>query len=155
MKAKRGEAKAFFQQALNSDTDECIIWPFGKDGTGYGKLKYGGKISPVNRLVCQAVYGDPEDDSLQAAHNCGERACINYKHLRWATQGENELDKYLHDRMMHSEGHARAVLTNDQIKEIRRLYKEKQFSQKEIGRMFGIDQSHVSQITRRKLYKNV
>jgi hypothetical protein len=93
--AKHGEPLAFLMDAINTDTDECIIWPFAK-ARGYGKVLYEGFVWQAHRLVCFLKYGDPPSGDYEAAHKCGNASCVNKKHVRWATHQEN-----MHDRKLH------------------------------------------------------
>lgn len=53
------------------------------------------------------------------------------------------------------EKNGRAKLTEDQVREIRRLYAEDKLSQTALGQLFGLHQTVVSNIIRRKLWKFV
>lgn len=46
-------------------------------------------------------------------------------------------------------------LTPDDVREIRRLWKEEKSLQSDIAEKFGIDQSYVSQIVNRKRWKTL
>ena len=81
----------FILDAIQTDVDDCILWPYATDPSGYGSVKYKGKKVNTHRLVCLLVYGEPEGN-LDAAHRCGVRACVNRNHLRWATRKENVKD---------------------------------------------------------------
>lgn len=90
------DRKDFVQSALMSDTDQCILWPFNIHPSGYPTTSLDGVGMRVHRHVCEKSHGQPARPELHAAHNCGVKACINPKHLRWATAKENEADKKLH-----------------------------------------------------------
>jgi hypothetical protein len=88
---------SFVSEALASDTQECITWPFGAWDNGYGYTDYYGKRTGAHRLVCKLAHGEPPDPKMHAAHLCpGNRKCINPKHVRWATPAQNSLDVLLH-----------------------------------------------------------
>ena len=95
--ARKGEPLKFLRQQMTAETDECVPWPFA--GTvDRGRLRVEGELISACRLICSWVYGDPEDETLQAAHSCGNGhlGCVNPKHLRWATPKQNSDDKVLH-----------------------------------------------------------
>jgi hypothetical protein len=56
----------------------------------------------VSRFICELINGPPPTEKHQAAHNvpdgCIGRRCIEFTHIRWATQSENEMDKPEHIR---------------------------------------------------------
>lgn len=81
--------------------DECLIWPYGDSGNGYGRIMVGRKASRAHRVMCEIKHGPAPHEGLEAAHSCGNGhiGCVNPNHLRWATRGENQSDKYLHKRM--------------------------------------------------------
>jgi HNH endonuclease len=69
--------------------NNCLLWPFGIGSHGYGAYA----DTTVPRFVCNAVYGPPPFPRAEAAHSCHVRACVNPRHLRWATRQQNEDDK--------------------------------------------------------------
>ncbi len=100
-RASNGEPKKFFDELLNSETNDCIIWPYGKDGDGYGFID---KIA-VHRKICFEIHGEPIGDANQAAHSCRNPSCVNKNHIRWATSSENMMDKHIHGTMPMGDKH--------------------------------------------------
>ena len=49
-------------EAVLSETDDCILWPYGSDQHGYGRVRWDGKQQRTHRLVCRLVHGDPPPD---------------------------------------------------------------------------------------------
>lgn len=93
-RAPRGAGKRFLKKCCKADTDECIEWPYGQDASGYGRH---GQVA-ASRAVCEMAHGRSVGDANHAAHSCGNRLCVNPRHLRWATAAENAADKVLHGR---------------------------------------------------------
>lgn len=104
--APKGAPLAFFNAALQLDTDECIIWPFGLS-SGYGTLAVAkGVRIRVTRLACIQVYGPPPNPKDVVLHGpCHDQRCFNPRHLRWGTQAENMMDRNRDGTMPKGESH--------------------------------------------------
>lgn len=124
--------------------DECIEWPFAVNPGGYGVLKYGGRQTTASRAMCEMAHGEPTSDDAQAAHSCGNRICVNPKHVRWATPVENAADRLEHGSDCRGEKNVTAKLTCQQVMEIRRLKGVK--SRKELSDQFGVSVTQVGSI---------
>jgi hypothetical protein len=145
------QARNFIDWALQSKTDDCIEWPFASDGKGYGQLMIAGKKYRPHRLICSQAHGEMSSE-FHAAHYCGNRACCNPRHIRWATAKENVDDKIKHGTARSGEAMTQAVLTEQQVREIRGI---KHLPQTKIAEMFGIKQGTVSDIVTRKTWRHV
>jgi DNA-directed RNA polymerase specialized sigma subunit len=60
--------------------------------------------------------------------------------------------KYL---ISKNNGKGQAKVTQDQVKEIRKLYKETTMTQKEIGKLYGIAPSTTNQIITKRWWKDI
>lgn len=112
----RNKADRFLDEAMSSDTDDCIIWPYARNASGYGIIR--SRIA--SRVMCEKVNGPPPSNSHQAAHSCGNGhlGCINGHHLRWATRSENQKDRTAHGTDSRGERCGRARLKEDQVRSI-------------------------------------
>ena len=90
--------------------DDCLLWPFDIDSNGYGRLMLGGQKRLAHRVMCWLVNGEPPPEKPHTAHWCGNRPCVNPKHLRWATAKENSADALRHGRVSRGSKHGEAVL---------------------------------------------
>lgn len=144
-------ARFFCEVVVPCKSDDCLIWPFGRDQYGYGKIGSGSGSGLVHRRACEEVHGQPPDEpDIQAAHNCGNGhlGCCNPRHLRWATRVDNSMDRVEHGTHNRGEKHKMAKLTEGQVLEIRRL--EGEISRAEIARKFDVSAWNVACIHRRK-----
>ena len=94
--------KEFIADALASCVEHCIVWPFAvRKSSGYGahSLCQNGRKSncDIHRHVCQQAHGDRR--GMEAAHRCGNKLCINPRHLYWATHLDNMADAKEHGRL--------------------------------------------------------
>ncbi len=116
-RAKRGEAEEFLYWASEQETDECILWPFGRFAQGYGTVQFRGIDMCANAAVCFIVHGE-RPPKHEAAHKCGVKLCVNPRHLYWATRTENNHDKWGHGTEARGEGHGNHKLTESEVLEI-------------------------------------
>lgn len=141
----RNAAKNFLLNvAVPFESNECLEWPYMKDRTGYGQLQWNGEKQPAHRVVCKIRHGNPLSEDLHAAHNCGNRKCVNPNHLRWATALENAADKHAHGTVHYGADHHNTRISPEIVSQIRML--NGVFSQKRIGQMFGLRVSSVNRI---------
>jgi hypothetical protein len=114
MSTLRGATKKFVESAVVTETAECLIWPFSLTPKGYPNARDAIGVYKPTRRVCERTYGPAPSPAHQAAHLCGNRACLNKAHLVWATQKENE---------QHKSGHGTRrglrLFNDEQIREIR------------------------------------
>lgn len=141
--AAPGEPHKFLQDALMFEGEECLFWPFGKNGRGYGTIQWGGKTTSVHRIVCTKIHGDAPTFRHQAAHSCGNGhlSCCNPKHLRWATPEENWGDRKRHG--------VSTITPNAKLKPedvVRIMELKGTMSNEKIGEMFGVTHHAVYQI---------
>lgn len=115
----KGLAQNFVDQEIPAhEGDECLIWPYGKTRAGYGVFMRDG-TQYAHHVACAISCGPrPSDRLAYAAHSCGTPACVNPRHLRWATPTENSLDRRLHGTHNDGENNAHCRLTDADVAEI-------------------------------------
>src|SRR5579864_1704948 len=95
-----GQGLTILKDLIATETDECVLWPYGKRANGYGVIDYDGHICSThivawalanNQLVPSGRPAGNTKDGLVVRHSCDVRACINPKHLLEGTQ-KNNLD---------------------------------------------------------------
>lgn len=148
-----GEAQAHLVGiVLNYEGDDCLTWPYCRNGDGYGIISYGEATRLVSRIVCEHVHGAPPSPFHEAAHSCGNGhlGCCAKAHLRWATRKENQADRSGHGTAPRGENCGKAVLTEQQVREIRALRGVKR--QIDIAEEYGVGASTVSMIQARKIW---
>lgn len=149
-------AKLFESRVVEITPSGCHIWTGMLNGQGYGLIRMGTKQRRAHRIAWEAVNG-PIPNGLGLMHSCDVRCCVNPNHLTPGTQAENLKDMFAKQRgkipSVRGERQGAAKLTEDDVREIRRLAKSK--TQPEIAAIFGIDRSNVSIIVLRKGWKHV
>lgn len=148
------QGAAFVRQALQTKTDDCILWPYAKVTNGYGITRIDGKSVTTHRYVCEQKHG-PSD--LHALHRCGVPACINPNHLRWGTPQENTDDCKAHGTMAKGERAGHARLTEIQVREIRlRLTQPmKRGDVKALARKYSVNKATILDISKSRTWRHV
>lgn len=145
----KGALLKFLLEHVGYEGDDCVLWPYARDENGYGKLWYKGKNVKASRAMCLEAHGEPPTPEHEAAHSCGKGhlGCINPNHIRWATMLENEHDKLLHGTVARGERNGHARLTEEDVREIRRL--EGKVSRSELAARFRVSRGHIGDLQRR------
>jgi hypothetical protein len=148
---KRSGLRFIHEHAVAYLGGDCLLWPYGKTEGGYGAVRIDRRQCGVHVVVCELVHGPKPDPSFEVAHGCGNRACCNPKHLRWATRSDNHADKVQHGTALRGEKHHKARLTETDVREIRALHGK--LSQAEIARRYGLKPTVIGGILRRRSWK--
>lgn len=152
----RGAAMRFINEvALPFEGEDCLLWPFARYRDGYGQVWFEGRLAGAHRVVCQMAHGEPENDGLDAAHSCGNGhdGCVNPGHLRWATRAANFADMAAHGTKPIGEQAPWAKLTDDGVRQIRRLALTMQ--QKDIAVLMGVSKPTISAVLSGKRWAHV
>lgn len=141
--AKGAPLRHYRETVLPWGSDDCLFWPFSRDGGGRAHVRRDGKMVKVCRLLCAETHGPPPTPEHQAAHSCGNGhlGCVTKRHLRWATHAENMNDMVAHGRSIRGSRSPATKITEDDVRQIRAL--RNKASQREIGRRFGLSASSV------------
>jgi hypothetical protein len=139
----------WLSEHLDHDGHECLIWPFGRTGMGYGVVYVeGGARVLAHRWVCEQTYGPPPAPNSHAAHGCGNGhlGCVSPKHLRWATPKENGEDRVAHGTVPRGSTHGNTKLLEHQALAIYAL--KGMMTGAAAGLPFGVTRGAVSAIWR-------
>lgn len=135
--------------------EECLTWPFGRDSDGRGGVKFRGKQQHAHRVMCILAHGEPPSPMHEVAHSCGKghEACVNPKHLRWATHTENMADQLKHGTRSRGERQGSAKLKTKDVLAIRAMHGT--MSQAKIASQFGVQQSTIFKIVHRQRWGHI
>jgi hypothetical protein len=136
-------------------TGECWPWMEYRGHFGHGRVKFGGKTYPAHKIAWMLTHG-PVPDGICVLHRCDNPACCNPDHLFLGTKGDNNRDRDAKGRTAHQVGssHGLSKLTEDQVREMRRLRAEGWTLAALAGRYDVIFQN-VSMIVLRKSWRHV
>lgn len=128
----------------------CHIWTGNTDSDGYGRFGLGrrNRSMKAHRYVYIDHFGPIPDETPIIMHSCDNPPCCNWRHLTAGTTSDNMRDKVLRNRHPKGSLAGRARLYDDQVVEIRSLYKAGGVTQKELSQKFGVSRSNISSIVR-------
>jgi hypothetical protein len=148
----KGKGMMFILHAHSMDTNECINWPFYLMKNGYGQVGTTFGMMLAHRYSCMLAHGDPPRDKPQAAHSCGNKSCINKRHLSWRNQSENEDDKHAHGTWLTRISSAK--LTNKQVLDMRADHANGA-EYKELVIKYETPKSAIGKIIRRETWRHI
>lgn len=129
----------------------CIEWIRYRNPKGYGQVYVDGrKMVLAHRAVWELVYGKIPND-LCVLHRCDNPSCLNVAHLFLGTKTENHADMCAKGRHLYGERHYMGKLTEEKVKQIRCDGRP----QSKIAAEYGIFQTTVSEIKRKKIWGHV
>lgn len=142
-----GEPQRFIEEvALTYDGDECLIWPFSRDESGYGQIARNGKPVHAHTIVCESAHGERPSAKHEVAHECGKghEGCVSKGHLSWKTHVENEADKLVHGTINRGSRNGQAKLSETDVAEI--IAARGSASQYALAKKFGVSQPMICAI---------
>jgi len=155
----------FWRRVNIRGADEC--WEYtGTPSQRYGKynIKIGGKwrLAIAHRYAYEQYYGKIPD-GLYVCHSCDNPMCCNPEHLFLGTNSTNQkhaVQNGLYANVcppepIRGEEHHSAKLSEDDVREIRRLYGAGAYSQDELAEKYGLAQNMIHKIVRRKSWRHV
>lgn len=128
--------------------DGCIEWMGTRDSYGYGRFIRGGVLYRAARFSYETARG-PIPDGMVVRHSCDNPPCVNIEHLSIGTKRDNYGDARSRSRHSHGISHGNAKITDDDVREIRRM-RAAGYSLGSIGKKFKMTETSISNIARRK-----
>lgn len=139
--------------------DACWEWTRSKKAFGHGRVSLGGRDLLAHRVAYVLTYGDVPRGTM-ICHACDNPSCCNPTHLWAGTQGDNVRDCVAKGRNsngepLRGEEHGRAKVTEDEVREIRRLHREGLAGYRVLGKRYGLTAMAIKAIVRRKSWAHV
>lgn len=136
--------------------DECWEWTCGRDDDGYGEISVGG--SSKHRRAHVVAWELANDRLVPAGycvmHVCDNPPCVNPGHLLLGTNLDNLADRDRKGRQQRGEQHARARLTEADVRNIRRAWKRGE-SLTALGVEYGTTPQNIYSIVHRKSWTHI
>ena len=152
----------FEERYEHGGKEECWEYHHSKNKWGYGSFHI--TIRPKKYMKLQAhrlawvIYHKKDiPDDLHICHKCDNPCCVNPFHLDAATYQENHRQKTERKRVNYEasrgERNTQAKLTSE---EVLHIYSMKgRYSQRDIGRIYGITHATVGSIHLKKQWKHI
>ena len=132
---------------------QCWVWTAGTRD-GYGQIKCLGRRVNAHRLSWEINCGEIPD-GFCVLHKCDNRLCVNPFHLFLGTNQDNVDDKMEKGRAPRGEKNGLHKLTEEEVLKIRAMYKEGHYSQRELGKLFGVVHSRISSVVRKVAWTHI
>jgi len=153
----QSKTQALILDCMSSATDDCILWPYGRDTFGYARAKVSFHPSRLaHRIICQLRHGPAPDGLPLATHTCGNGSggCVNPRHIAWGSAQSNSDDKKRHGTFPVGEKVPRSVLTADRVREIRAM-KAAGMSHRKVADIIGVQHGTIQAIHERRTWAHV
>lgn len=150
-RAKNGEPQAFLLKAFELSPNECVEWPFGRLKSGYPSFNLNGKAAIASRLACEHANGPAPTDKHHAAHLCGNKVCVNPRHIVWADAEVNNAHKVAHGT---NKAPSRRKIPVEDIPRIRSLIR-RGAEMKRIGAIYGVTGNAIKKIAMGTTYNEI
>lgn len=139
------------------DENGCWKWTASIDSKGYGQLTHNMKVKRAHRMSYLVKHG-VLPDNMYVCHKCDVRDCINPDHLFLGTALDNVSDMDRKGRRVNKhplgEEHHAAILTEDQVKEIR-SYPHYKVPRKQLAEKFGVSPTTISQVRSNRNWRHI
>jgi hypothetical protein len=136
--------------------NDCWIWTASKNKDGYGNFLIKGKNNGVHRIIYEC-YNGPIPNELLVRHSCDNPACVSPYHLKTGTQYDNIHDAINRGRFAYGENNGRAILTENDVKDILNYLWEGNNNVNciELGKKYNVDSTTINLISKGKTWKNI
>ncbi len=156
MAGRKNTIADFWAHVKIAGPDECWEWTGAKMHKGYGVIRFQGKGWRAHRLAWMLTYGAIPDEML-ACHTCDRVSCVNPAHLFLGTITDNNRDCIAKGRTNPQRGEeiAWSKLTEDEVREIRRLHALGGISYVALGKRFDVSETLIRHIVARKQWRHI
>lgn len=165
-RAKKPPDQRFWQLVLRGEWDACWLWGGAvASDTGYGIFNNGEKAVLAHVFSFELTRPGIDRTGLVVRHRCDKPLCVNPRHLRLGTHADNTRDMDERGRRVSNpvrgEAHYASKLDPDKVREIRRLAEPREDgigrppSAKVLATMYGVSETTITAIIKRRTWKHV
>ena len=152
------EVFVYYMGPTPPEPNQCWLWTAYSLQSGYGAFRYGDTIVTAHRTSFELFSGQiPE--GMHVRHACDTPACVQPAHLLIGTHADNMRDMAERGRAVNDPAlgsrHYNAVLTEDDVKEIRKLRENRAVKLEVLADRYGVGPSQISAIAHRRTWKHI
>ena len=153
----------FWARVSRRKESACWEWPDSRTKAGYGRLWIHPRLHYAHRVAWTITNGTIPR-GLHVCHHCDNPPCVNPAHLFLGTQADNAADMVGKGRARNKPHpgmeHRLAKLTDDDVREIRRLYcpsprKPSAFGCPALAKRYGVAPSLIHRIVKRQSWSHI
>jgi hypothetical protein len=156
------DLQRFERRFVKGDPSKCWEWLYKTDSFGYGYFSSRNKnnkpLTARAHRISYDFYKGEIPEGMCVCHRCDNPKCVNPEHLWLGTVADNVADKVSKNRQSRyrypSIKSGRGKLDEQQVKEIREKYKTGKYSQRDLGKEYGVGASQIGAIVNYRTWKN-
>jgi hypothetical protein len=155
---RRSKPADFWSQVEKAES--CWLWRGRTNRDGYGEFSHDGDRSMAHRYAWEQMgLVIPAGGIL--LHTCDVPACVNPAHLRVGTHQDNQVDKVQKGRQAKGEASGAAILTSEDVREIRQAYRRQSrpgASDGNVGDLsqrYGVTRGAIWSVVQRRVWSHV
>ncbi len=138
-------------------TENCWFWTGYKNRKGYGSFVSMGET--LAHRFSYLLYKGQIPENMQVCHHCDNPSCVNPEHLWVGTNSENQIDCVKKGRAYRNspkgENNGISKLTDNDVREIRRLRKINKTKYGVLAKKFNISESNIFYILSKRTWSHV
>lgn len=152
--------KRFSESFIPEPNSGCWLWTGWTGRRGYGAFHLHGRGQMISSRAAWTILRGEIPDGLWVLHRCNTPACVNPDHLYLGDVRDNVRDMIAAGRQsrkptIFGEAHYRAKLSEQNVFEIRSLYRSGSATQRELAALFGISKTSVSGVINGRSWRHI
>ena len=155
---KKNQLERFIEK-ICFGLSECWLWYGCRNNGGYGTFKGVYRVGKAHRISWEMFKGEIPR-GLKVLHKCDIPNCVNPDHLFLGTQKDNVKDMMKKGRFrkrfaLLGEDNPVSKLTNESVKNIRKLYETGEWSCLSLAKKFGVSPMTICRAKNSKSWRHV
>ena len=152
---QRTAVKARLWAKMQPLSNGCVRWLGALSANGYGVFSLANpKVTlSAHKAMFIATHGRDVTTGMELSHRCDNEWCVAENHIEEKTHRENLQDRYLRNR--YPSRYKTRFLSDEQIREIRKKWKPRFYSQEKLAKEYGVSRSVIQGVIERTKYKDV